>query len=78
MGKREKECGEHVGRTGATDAGWVVLINSQRFIPVILHRGGKEDGEKAEGREREMQRREGGRVEGRLLPLLPQCTAAPC
>lgn len=68
---------EGAGRVAGSDGGWGVLISSQLFIPVSLHRGEKKrERESKGGREREMQGEE-GREEGRLLPLLLQCTAAP-
>lgn len=62
-----------MGRIAGSDAGWGVLISSQLFIPVSLHRG-----EQEKKRERGRDAERGGREERRLLPLLPQCTAAPC
>lgn len=63
---------EHVRRIAGTDAGRVVLISSQHFIPVILH--GRKQGRKREG----MRDVKEGRVNGRNLPVLPQHSAAPC
>lgn len=40
--RREKGWREHAGRIAGSDAGWGVLINSQLFIPVSLHRGEQE------------------------------------
>lgn len=48
-------------RIAGTDAGWVVLINSQLFIPVILHREQEKNWEREKRREGAMQRGEGGR-----------------
>lgn len=65
-----------MGRIAGSDAGWGVLISSQLFIPVSLHRGEQErKRERGEGRK---ERCREGREDGKLLPLLPQCTAAPC
>lgn len=48
-----------MGRIAGTDAGWGVLISSQLFIPVSLHREQERKGVRGRWR-REMQREEGG------------------
>lgn len=60
-----------MGRKAGSDGGWGVLISSQLFIPVSLHRG-EQEGKRERVREREAERG------ARLLPPLPQCAAAPC
>lgn len=67
-----------MGRIAGTDAGVGCFDQQPAFHPhhSAQRRTGKEEGESerkgGKGRCRE------GRVEGRLPPLLPQCTAAPC
>lgn len=66
-----------MGKIAGSDGGWGVLISSQLFIPVSLHRG-EQERKRKRGKEGGRERCRAGREDGRLLPLLPQCTAAPC
>lgn len=59
--KEQKRGGRGTGRVAGSDGGWGVLISSQLFIPVSLHRG---EQERKRERERE-QGREGKRDAGR-------------
>lgn len=83
--KEQKRGGRGTGRVAGSDGGWGVLISSQLFIPVSLHRGEQErkrEREREQGKERCREKR-GGRKGGYChcclnAPLLPaECQHLP-
>lgn len=63
-----------MGRIAGSDVGWGVLINSQLFIPVSLHRGEQESKSGREGGREEMQRGEGGREATATAASMHRCS----
>lgn len=76
-GEEEEREREHVGRRAGSDAGWGVLISSQLFIPVSLHRGERERRKREGERDAEKGGREGERESAATAASMHRCSA-PC